>query len=104
MVELDPLGRAELRRILTEPPDALVREFRELLGLDGVALELADDALDALADHAITRGYGARGLRGVFEEVLRDVLFDAPSHRGTTITLSAAIVRAHLTASESPAV
>jgi len=100
MVELDALGPAELKRILTEPPDALVREYRELLALDGVALELADDALDALAEHAIARGYGARGLRGVFEEVLREVLFDAPSHRGEIITLSAESVRAHLAACE----
>ena len=73
------LDREALIRILTEPRNALVKQYRRLLELDGVELEFSEDALDAVADQAILRGTGARGLRAILEEVLQSVMYDIPS-------------------------
>ena len=76
------LDREALIRILTEPKNALVRQYKRLFELDGVELEFSDDALDAIADQAILRGTGARGLRAILEEVLLSVMYDVPSPQG----------------------
>ncbi|HEY9388581.1 MAG TPA: ATP-dependent Clp protease ATP-binding subunit ClpX [Mycobacteriales bacterium] len=68
-----------LIRILTEPRNALVRQYRRLFELDGVELEFSDDALEAIAEQAILRGTGARGLRAIMEEVLLSVMYEVPS-------------------------
>jgi ATP-dependent Clp protease ATP-binding subunit ClpX len=73
------LDREALIRILTEPRNALVRQYRKLFELDGVDLEFGDDALEAIADQAIMRGTGARGLRAIIEEVLLSVMYEVPS-------------------------
>ena len=73
------LDRIALIRILTEPRNALVRQYRKLFELDGVELDFTDDALEAIADQAILRGTGARGLRAILEEVLLSVMYDIPS-------------------------
>ncbi len=73
------LDREALIRILTEPKNALVRQYRRLFDLDSVELEFTDDALEAIADQAILRGTGARGLRAILEEVLLSVMYDIPS-------------------------
>ena len=73
------LDRDALIRILTEPRNALVRQYRRLFELDGVDLEFGDDALEAIADQAIMRGTGARGLRAIIEEVLLSVMYEVPS-------------------------
>src|ERR1700758_744062 len=73
------LDREALIRILTEPRNALVRQYRRLFELDGVDLEFTQDALEAIADQAIHRGTGARGLRAIMEEVLLPVIYDIPS-------------------------
>jgi ATP-dependent Clp protease ATP-binding subunit ClpX len=75
------LDREALVQILTEPKNALVRQYRRLFELDGVALELTDDALESIADQAILRGTGARGLRAILEEVLLSVMYDVPSRK-----------------------
>ena len=75
------LDRTALIRILTEPRNALVRQYRKLFELDGVELEFSDDALEAIADQAILRGTGARGLRAILEEVLLSVMYDIPSRK-----------------------
>ncbi|HVE98366.1 MAG TPA: ATP-dependent Clp protease ATP-binding subunit ClpX, partial [Mycobacteriales bacterium] len=75
------LDRTALIRILTEPRNALVKQYRKLFELDGVELEFADDALEAIADQAILRGTGARGLRAIMEEVLLSVMYDIPSRK-----------------------
>jgi len=74
-----PLDREALIRILIEPKNALVRQFRKLFELDGVDLELTADAVDAVADLALARGTGARGLRAIMEETLLDVMYEVPS-------------------------
>jgi ATP-dependent Clp protease ATP-binding subunit ClpX len=75
------LDREALIRILTEPKNALVRQYRRLFDLDSVELEFSEDALDAIADQAILRGTGARGLRAIMEEVLLSVMYDIPSRQ-----------------------
>jgi ATP-dependent Clp protease ATP-binding subunit ClpX len=75
------LDREALIRILTEPRNALVRQYRRLFELDGVDLELTEDALEAVADQAILRGTGARGLRAILEEVLMSVMYEVPSRK-----------------------
>ena len=74
------LDRDALVRILTEPRNALVRQYQRLFELDGVELEFAADALEAIADQAILRGTGARGLRAIMEEVLLSVMYEVPSN------------------------
>ena len=76
---LDSLHREDLVRILTEPKNALVKQYRKLLGYDGVELSFADGALEAVADKAIERNIGARGLRAVMEGILTDIMYDIPS-------------------------
>ncbi|MFP5334840.1 MAG: ATP-dependent Clp protease ATP-binding subunit ClpX [Actinomycetes bacterium] len=73
------LDRDALVRILTEPRNALVKQYQRMFEIDGVELEFSPDALDAVADQAILRGTGARGLRAIMEEVLLPVMFDVPS-------------------------
>jgi ATP-dependent Clp protease ATP-binding subunit ClpX len=75
------LDREALINILTEPKNALVRQYHRLFELDGVDLEFTDDALEAIADQAILRGTGARGLRAIMEEVLLSVMYEVPSRQ-----------------------
>ena len=74
------LDRDALVRILTEPRNALVRQYQRLLELDNVELEFEPAALEAIADQAILRGTGARGLRAIMEEVLLSVMYEVPSN------------------------
>lgn len=78
-VNLAPLDRAALIRILTEPRNALVRQYQKLLGMEHVELEFSPDALEAIADRAVERGTGARGLRAILEELMLDVMYAIPS-------------------------
>ena len=73
------LDREALVQILTEPRNALVKQYQKLFELDGVELEFTDDAVEAIADKAMERGTGARGLRAIIEEVLLHVMYDVPS-------------------------
>jgi ATP-dependent Clp protease ATP-binding subunit ClpX len=66
-------------QILTEPRNALVKQYQKLFDLDGVELEFTEDAIEAVADLAMIRGTGARGLRAIIEEVLLHVMYDVPS-------------------------
>ena len=75
------LDREALIQILTEPRNALVKQYRRLLELDGVDLEFTPDALEAIADQANLRGTGARGLRAILEEVLQPVMYEVPSRK-----------------------
>ncbi len=72
------LDREALVNILSEPKNALVKQYQRLFEMDGVELEFTDDALEAVADQAILRGTGARGLRAIMEEVLLPVMYDIP--------------------------
>jgi ATP-dependent Clp protease ATP-binding subunit ClpX len=76
---VEDLDRDALKQILTEPRNALTRQYARMLEMDGVELEFTESALDAVADQAIRRGTGARGLRAILEEVLLNTMFDVPS-------------------------
>ncbi|GAB2620418.1 ATP-dependent Clp protease ATP-binding subunit ClpX [Pseudactinotalea suaedae] len=74
-----PLDKEALSRILTEPKNALLKQYQRMFELDNVELEFAPDAVEAVAEQAILRGTGARALRAILEEVLQSVMFDVPS-------------------------
>ncbi|WP_040162069.1 ATP-dependent Clp protease ATP-binding subunit ClpX [Mobilicoccus massiliensis] len=74
-----PLDREALVRILVEPRNALIKQYKRMFEIDGVDLEFTDGAVEALAEQALSRGTGARGLRAIMEEVLQPVMFDVPS-------------------------
>jgi len=91
------LDRASLIRILTEPRNALVRQYSRLFELDGVELEFSEDALEAIADQAILRGTGARGLRAIMEEVLLSVMYDIPSRKDVArVVINGEVVLKHV--------
>ncbi len=73
------LDKEALVRILVEPKNALIKQYRKVFELDNVELELARDALEAVSEQALLRGTGARGLRAILEEVLLEVMYDLPS-------------------------
>ena len=78
-VALESLDREALIRILTEPKNAIVKQYQKLLELDGVDLEFDQDALEAIADTSLMRNTGARGLRAIMENVMMDTMYHAPS-------------------------
>jgi ATP-dependent Clp protease ATP-binding subunit ClpX len=78
------LDEAALIEILTGPKNALVRQYKQFFEFDGVELDFTDDALRAIAEQAITRGTGARGLRAIMEEVLLGVMYEIPSREDVT--------------------
>ena len=84
IVTLDALDEEALIRILTEPRNALVKQYQKFFELDGVALEFKEDALQCIAREAIKRNTGARGLRAILEDIMLDVMYDIPS-RGDVI-------------------
>ncbi|WNG15998.1 ATP-dependent Clp protease ATP-binding subunit ClpX [Cystobacter fuscus] len=103
VVQLDLLGEPELLRVLTEPPDSIVREYGELLGLDGIELDLNEEALREVVRFSVDKGLGARGLRSILEHVMADVMFEAPERRHRRVTVDGAFVRARLEGLEAGA-
>ncbi|MFI6427139.1 ATP-dependent Clp protease ATP-binding subunit ClpX [Promicromonospora sp. NPDC050880] len=79
IASVSPLDRDALVRILTEPKNALVKQYQRMFEIDGVELEFDEPAVEAIAEQALLRGTGARGLRAIMEEVLQQVMFDVPS-------------------------
>ena len=79
LTNLEPLDRDALLRILTEPKNAIVRQYKKLLEMDGVELVIEDDVLGFIVDKAIEFKLGARGLRSLFETIMIDVMYQAPS-------------------------
>jgi len=84
VVNVDALTEDDLVRILTEPKNALVRQYQKLFRVDHVALEFTEEALRATAREALRTHMGARGLRTILEETLLDVMYDIPSHPDIT--------------------
>lgn len=84
---LEQLTTDDLVRILTEPRNALVKQYQTLLSYDGVELEFDEDALQAVANKAIERKTGARGLRSIIEETMMDIMFEIPSREEVTKVL-----------------
>ena len=89
ITSLESLKKEDLIRILTEPKNALVKQYEKLLDMDNVELEILPEALDAVAQKAIDRQIGARGLRAVMEKTMQNIMFSIPSDlsiRKVTIT------------------
>jgi ATP-dependent Clp protease ATP-binding subunit ClpX len=78
------LDKDALMRILIEPKNALIKQYQKFFHFDDVELEFSDDALDKIADEALKRGTGARGLRAILEEVLLEVMYELPSRTDVT--------------------
>lgn len=95
-VQLQPLSEDELCQVLTEPPDALVREYSQLLALDGVELTLLPSALRELARAARIQNCGARSLRSLMETVLEDLMFEGPERSGESIQLDDEYIKLRL--------
>jgi len=100
-VELKALGRDDLRRILTEPEASLVKQYRALLGTEGVTLDFTPDGIDAIADiaahvNATIENIGARRLQTVMERVLDEISFGATDRSGETLAVDAPYVRARV--------
>jgi ATP-dependent Clp protease ATP-binding subunit ClpX len=76
---LHSLGRDDLVRILTEPKNAIIKQYQTMLGFDNVELEFTQDALEAVADKAIEMNIGARGLRSIMESIMTDIMYSVPS-------------------------
>ena len=79
LVTLEDLSEEALINILTDPKNALVKQYRKLLAMDGVELEIKDDAIEAIAKQALAKKTGARGLRGIMERMMTDIMYDLPS-------------------------
>lgn len=96
LASLQPLKREELIQILTEPKNAMLKQYRKLLGMDGIELHVTPDGLEALAEEALERGTGARALRSILEKLMLEVMFEAPSSKNLSgITLNRRIVEGH---------
>jgi len=100
-VELKPLTRDDLRRILTEPEASLIKQYVALMATEGVTLQFTPDAIDAIADVAVAvnssvENIGARRLQTVMERVLDEISFAAPDRAGETVNIDAAYVHKHI--------
>ncbi|MFC6163242.1 MULTISPECIES: ATP-dependent Clp protease ATP-binding subunit ClpX [Lactiplantibacillus] len=96
LTALERLTEHDLVRILTEPKNALVKQYQRLLSLDGVELKFDDESLEAIAQEALARNTGARGLRSIIEDTMRDIMFDIPSREDVKkVVINKATVEDH---------
>ena len=93
LTSLQQLTEGELIKILTEPRNALVKQFTKLLAMDDITLTVTKDALSALAESAVKKGTGARALRSLLEKIMLDVMYEAPDRDDLQgVTLNRAVV------------
>jgi ATP-dependent Clp protease ATP-binding subunit ClpX len=85
---LQPLDEAALVNVLTEPKNALVKQYQKMFGLESCTLEFTDEALRAIARKAMKKETGARGLRSIMEDTMLDIMFDLPDHQGATYVIN----------------
>ncbi len=93
---LDHLDRSALRSILTEPKNAILRQYEKMFELDGIKLEIDDDVLDLIVDTSINNKLGARGLRSICEKIFDDAMFEAPSSKKKTFRVTRAYAQEKL--------
>ena len=96
-VELDSLNKDDFKRILTEPKNALIKQYTALLATEGVKLEFTDDAIDHISSMAEevnskSENIGARRLHTIMEKVLDEISFEADAHKGETVSINASYV------------
>ena len=85
---LEPLDEKALRSILTEPKNAMVKQYIKLFAMDGIKLSFADDALDYIVQRAVDYKLGARGLRSIMEAIMKEAMFDAPTSKKKSMTIT----------------
>ena len=100
-VELDSLSEEDFVRILTEPDNAVIKQYVALLGVDGVTLEFADDAIKEIArisfyENENSENLGARRLHAVTESILKDILFEADDNKAKKVTIDKKYIQKHL--------
>lgn len=93
---LDNLDREALKRILTEPKNAIMRQYEKMFEIDGIRLVVEPEVLDIIVDTAIENKLGARGLRAICEKIMTDAMYDAPSSGKKTFKLTAEYASAKL--------
>ena len=98
LTHLDPLDRNALRRVLTEPSNAITRQYKKLFAMDGVELTFTDEALDYMVDKAIEYKLGARGLRSIVETVMIDAMYEIPSTKEKSLEVTKDYVAGKLAA------
>ena len=96
LTHLNPLDRAALEKILTEPKNSIIRQYKKLFEMDGIELTFDKEALNALVDKAVEYKLGARGLRSIVESVMMDAMFDMPSKRTKKFNVTAEYVKTQL--------
>ncbi|MBP8066642.1 MAG: ATP-dependent Clp protease ATP-binding subunit ClpX, partial [Flavobacterium sp.] len=87
LTHMDPLDKETLRAILTEPKNALVKQYKKLFAMDDVDFSMTDDALDFIVDKALEYKLGARGLRSLCEAILTDAMYDLPGSDETELVI-----------------
>jgi ATP-dependent Clp protease ATP-binding subunit ClpX len=83
LTHLNPLDAEALRRILTEPKNSLIKQYKRLFEIDGVKLVIEDEVLDLIVQKAVEFKLGARGLRSICEAVMLDMMYETPSNKNT---------------------
>ena len=96
VTHLDALDRESLKKILTEPKNAILKQYEKLFELDGMTLVIDPEVLDIIVDTSISKKLGARGLRSICERIMADAMFEAPSSRSKTFHLTSEYARKHL--------
>ncbi len=89
---LQPLDTAALVRVLTEPKNALVKQYQKLFSLEGSDLQFTEGALAAIAKRSKEKDTGARGLRSIIEEIMLDIMYDLPEHQGARYVIDENVV------------
>lgn len=92
IVSLDELTRDDLISILTTPKNAIIKQYQKLFAIDGIGLEFNEDALEQIADLAAERKTGARGLRGILEDIMLDIMFDIDEYKGYDLVITKEVV------------
>ena len=93
---LEPLDRATLRNILTEPKNAIIRQYIKLFELDGIALKFDEEVYEYIVDKAVEFKLGARGLRSICEAIMTDLMYEVPSGTQESITVTKAYAEKRL--------
>ena len=87
LTHMNPLDKETLRTILTQPKNAIIKQYKKLFAMDGIELEVTEDALDYIVDKALEYKLGARGLRSLCENILTDAMFELPSTDITSLII-----------------
>ena len=93
IASLNELNEEDMVRILTEPKNAIIKQYQKLFAIDGVNLKFEEDALRAIAQLALERKTGARGLRSIIEEMMVDLMFELPEYKNYDIVITKEVVK-----------